>query len=232
MGVSKSDIELICENYVRENEIPDLHDQYYPNIPFEDEYISLTNKYINVILEFGIDKTVHDFLQDMQFSLESGLYHGLIRLYYALLQGKDELLVAQALSYFYLMSKEYIVDGSYKTSIDSFTDLVEYRKNLDYTFKSFVSLEKFEELLEIPGISSRLFRLEDISNKENQLVDLFVKQFLQTRDFYILHVITGFQALHALKCYFDDYEDVLNMFFTKAQVLMVLNDYKEIYTEI
>lgn len=229
MGVSQNDIKEIVETYADTHELIDLHSQFYPKTPDDEKYITLTNTYINVIRDHGIKKTVSSFLQDHANKLPSALFHGLIRLYYSVLYNEDELLIAQSLAYFLLYSKEYIIDTKEADDIKKIEELITYRVKADITFTGKSTSKKIDTILEDDFIKSNLFTVKNISQKEDELIDLFTTQFLRTHDFYILHVITGFQALHGLKDYFDDYDYVLNQFFVHAQLILLLNDYKELY---
>lgn len=230
MNVFNLDIQTISEAYVESKGISDLHNSLSIKSEFEQKYISSTNTYINMINKNGVELIVGVFLSEFKYSLASGLFHGLIRLYYSLLT-EDELQIAQALAFFHLMINDIKLQGEYSESITPFDKLLKYRMNEKIAFRNSSSMEKFDSLLDNLFIKENIFKLKDISSKEAELVELFTGEYLKTRDFYILHIITGFQALHSLKSYFINYDDVLNNFFLQAQIFMLLNDRSIEYVE-
>lgn len=227
LGASDSVIEATAAQYVKEQPTPDLANKFYVQNDFEEQYINKTNMYNIQINEIGRDATIKEFFTFAQFSLASGLFHGLIRLYYAIIEDND-LLIAQALAYFELISSENLFQGTLKEDTSAFTELESFRKATPFTFKSNASMDKFKELGDVKQVRELLFTLRDISNKEDQILDLFLSQYIKTNDFYILHVVTGFHALASLKGYFASYEVVLEQFFLGTQVFMLFNDYQKL----
>lgn len=230
LGVANSSIKTIAEEYVTDKSISDLHSQLtaLPITPFEKKYISLTNTFLNVINDSGLEVTLTNFFKQNQFSLASGLFHGLIRLYYAILSEND-LQIAQALSYFFIISSEEILTGHVENNTNTFKELIKKRTDMSIKFESQGSMDKFQTLLEIPFIKEGIFTLPVSESKEEEILSLFVSEYLSTRDFYTLHVITGFHALHSLKDYFEDYNSVLDNFFLQAQVFMLINNHKDLF---
>lgn len=230
LGVHVRDIEHIAENYVSKKQIPDLHDDQYIRTPDDEEYIHLVNSYIIAINKNGIDSVVESFLDCHKYLLSSALFHGLIRLYYAL-KTEDTLQIAQALAYFNMSAFDCQIKTYKYGTLKEFETLKEYRKNLDMKFKSNTTMKRCKQLLEDDYLHDHLFKVEAIEDQELNLLKLFTELYLETRDFYILHVITGFHALFNLKDYFKDYNDVLNNFFLQAQVFLLLNSYKKTFNK-
>jgi len=61
------------------------------------------------------------------------------------------------------------------------------------------------------------------------MLSFLLKQYLKTKDFYILHTITGFHALISIKKYLDDYESVLDNYFAHALLLSLFNTKENTY---
>lgn len=218
-------IEESATRYLREKPIADLSDKYHTLSPFDEQYINKTNMYHIQLNEIGRAAVLTEFFTVAKFSLASALYHGMIRLQYALLSDSD-LQIAQALAYFELVSTEYEFSGPAFGNADAFKTLETFRKTNSLTLKSTSTMEKLEELATTNGVRNSLFTLFNISSKEEIVLDLFLTQYIKTNDFYTLHVITGFHALISLKQYIKEYDDALEQFFYTAQLFMLINDYK------
>jgi hypothetical protein len=228
MNVAENDIDNFISNYLNEKDIPYLHQKQYPISDFDESYINKTNLYLDELTVKKRDTVLKEFFKIAKYSLSSGLFHGLIRLYYAVLEDNDTL-IAQALAYFELLSNKIILKGTYKSDTLHFETLLNIKKTSTFTFKTYGSMSKLNELIEKKEIISSIFSLNNITSKEDQLLDLFLTQYLKTRDFYILHVITGFHALIELKQFIDDYQEVLEQYFYVAQLFMLMNEYEETY---
>jgi hypothetical protein len=231
MGVEDSIIDNVADNYVKKNDIPFLLDKQYPISEFEETYISKTNLYLDQLAKDGKESTIKEFFTIANYSLSSGLFHGLIRLYYSVLEN-DNMLIAQALAYFELISSKIILDGSVKNDTDSFTEMIDIISKTKFTFKTPGSMSKLNELIELPELKDKLFTIRNIDRNEEILLDLFLRQYLKSENFYILHVITGFHALIELKQYFADYQETLEQFFYVAQLFMLMHDYSKTINDV
>ncbi len=225
LGIEDDDIEFISEEYVGRKHIPDLTDKYYVKSKDEIEYVTLTNLYITKINKLGKEEVVRWYLNKAKFALVSGLFHGLIRLSYALMTDSD-LLVAQAMAYFDIIYFE--CDLNYDIKLNESKELkklIEYRKSSITSFEKGSTMKKLEELINHDYIRNNLFSIRE--NEQERMLTLFVNQYLKTKDFYMLHVITGFHALITLKDYFKDFEEVLDNFFVHGILFNLLHDYKK-----
>jgi hypothetical protein len=230
LDVNEEDIELIATEYYESKNLLDLSDTLIENDPYNTEYIRLTNYFLSEINQSTMDDTIHTFLNENEFSLHSGLYHGLIRLAYAYLESND-LLVAQALAYFTLIKSSLILKGTPSKDINtSFEELVEIRRE-NVTFEKQYTMEKLEELISNKSIIDNLFFPKDFLNNKHKALELFVDFYNKTQDFYILHVITGYHALHILSQHFDHQEKVFDNFFMQSVLFMLFNEHKE-YTTV
>lgn len=225
LGIDEGDIEFISEEYVGSKHIPDLTDKYYPKSKQEEEYITLTNLYITKINKLGKDEVVKWYLNKAKFALVSGLFHGLIRLSYALMTDSD-LLVAQAMAYFDVIYFEcdlpYSIKEDERKELDK---LVKHRVKTITNFESKSTMKRLEELINNDYIKDNLYSIR--GNAEERMLELFLNQYLKTKDFYMLHIITGFHALISLKEYFTNFEEVLDNFFVHGLLFTLIHDYKQ-----
>lgn len=233
LDVEEQEIERISENYVNQKNIVDLSNSGIENDAFNDEYIRLTNFYMNEISHKSVESILQKTLNELQFSLHSGLFHGMIRVAYGYLEGED-LLVAQGLAYFSLIADELCLEGEVVEDLNSsFEQLLDFRKGLK--LKDNGTMNKMSALLGNTDIVNSLFIPVDILNHKEKALELFVDYYNKTKDFYILHVITGFHALHVLSQFFNEEEQVYNNFFRQALVVLLMNphdQYKDVTIEL
>jgi len=231
LGVEDSKIEVISEEYVEHKNIVDLSNSGIDNDSFSDEYIRLTNFFLSEIKYKSVETVLTTMLNNNKYALNSGLFHGLIRIAYGYMEN-DDLLIAQALAYFELIKQDLKLEGIPVEDIyQSFEKLVGVRKELDVNDKSFG--EKMEAVQKNKTIQENLFYPIDLVKHKEVAVEFFVKYFNKTEDFFILHVITGYHALHILSQFFDNEEEVFQNFFMQSQIVMLGNghDNHEEYTE-
>lgn len=226
LKVDATEIELLSEQYLKERAIFDLTDHQYLKTEYDNEYIRLTNYYLGQINKHGKEDVIRPFLNDHTLSLSSALFHCLIRLYYAN-KANIPIQIAQALAYYSLEEKDYIILGKNQDDIiHNFSKLEDYRKLHEIKFKGSRSMGKFETLLQDDFIKDNIVFPKVISEYESDILQLLCTQYLKTHDFYILHLITGFHALYELKHYYKDYNEAFKQFFLQAQVFLLVNDYK------
>ncbi len=219
-------IKEISKTYVDTRGIFDLNGDLVKS-NYDEEYIKISNFYLTEINKSSIEVVVKTFLNKHRFGLHSALFHGLIRLAYAYME-YDELLVAQALSYFELSYKDGKLVGegiTYSKMNERFDRLVEYRKK-GIHFQSRSTMSKYQEVLGEDFIRTNLFYPVDILRHKDAMLRLFLDQYIKTNDFYMLHVLTGFHALHILSQFFIEEVQVYRNFFMQSTVFLLLNDYE------
>lgn len=222
LDVEENRIEMISKEYVENKNIVDLSNTLIENDPFSDEYIRLTNYYLQEFKHHGIEQTMHLVLNGNRYSLHSGLFHGMIRIAYAYLEN-DELLIAQGLAYFDMIKQELKLQGNISTDIfKDFKKLVAIRK-AEVRITKDGTTNKLNTLLECEAVTSHLFYSEDAVKYKDQALQLFVEYFNKTKDFYILHAITGYHALHILSQFFDNEEEVFQNFFMQGLLIMLIH---------
>ena len=229
LDVEEQDIELIAEEYVGSKNLLDLSHSGIENDIYNDEYIRLTNFFLNEMKRIGISDTVSEVLNANSYALHSALFHGIIRLAYALLE-YDELLIAQSLAYFELSKEDMKMEGTRKEDItEAFRELTEIRKN-EIELSTYSSMSRFSEVMDNANIVDNMFYPYDILHNKDKVLKLFVDYYNKTHNFYILHVITGYHALHILSQYFENEEEAYNNYFMQAVVFMLLSDHQEYFT--
>lgn len=163
----------------------------------------------NELKNKGVDKTLKEYLPILIKSPWSCAFHCLIRLSYAV---TSELVpeIAMALSYWTCEYKPMNLSRKTSTNI-SIEELASLSKNFNtYNFKPGnistrmnevdIFLNKNNLTLPIPDIS-----LEDIGSTA---LDLYSK----TKNFTLLHGVTGTHALRTLLPYIEDKQEILNIF--------------------
>jgi hypothetical protein len=226
LDVDEETVDLIAEQYTKEKGIFDLSDNTLPKNDFTDKYISLSNHYLDLINKSNPERVIQVFMYDHSNSISSGLFHGIIRLSYAYISN-DYLQIAQALSYFDLISGERTLIGEQVQVSElknRFKSLVEYRK-MGMKFANPETYLKFNALYDEDFIRNNLFYPENILKNKSKILDFFIDEYNKTEDFYILHVITGFHALHILEQFIHNLEQTYNNFFMESLIFMLINDH-------
>lgn len=163
------------------------------------------------------DIDIKEYLSDKLHTIPSALFHSVIRLYFSLGDREEEI---SALAYYEMSRKEYEVKFKRMTNDMSthMKSLIEMRQDLNISFVDYSTMEKYRTLLTSPlGECFRTVEKPDIK----EMMNVFLDAFSRTKDFYILHVITGFQALLGLSEYLD-IEEALVEYYNHAQVFIVL----------
>ena len=173
-------------------------------------YIELREKMSNV--------DVKEYLSDKLSTIPSALFHHFIRLYFSI---GDKELEKSALAYFELAKHDFKVEFDETSNITEHIEkLIKRRIVSPVNFLSGSSMDKYrairnsslKEYLKVPNY---------VDIKE--MTNLFLDMFSRTKDFYILHVITGFQAILGLKDYLDVNEAVKE-YYKHAQIFIILGD--------
>ena len=211
------------EAYIEERGIYDMTKPYAPRSEFDQAYINRTSFYLSELNHVGKDIVVGTFLAEKRASIFSALFHGLIRLYYALIE-KDDMQIAQALAYFELSSESIKIETKATLDYPSFNQefemLLSQFHELNYEFKATSTMEKAKEILQLPLINQRLNTVRNITKE--QVLQFITNHYIISPDFFTLHLITGFHALVELEEFIYDFEDVLKEFLKLAQVIMML----------
>lgn len=231
LDVSEEDVATIVEQYVDERGIFVIGDKNTPYSKFDEDYVIKTNHYLDLINKTNIDEQVKEFLSTRQKAIGSGLFHGLLRLSYAYMTYLP-LQVAQALAYFDLIAGDLFVIGE-EVEVDDigkrFTSLAEYRSKAVSFSKSSTTF-KVNKLLKEDFIRGNLFYPKDIYRHKGKVLDFLATEYLKSNDFYMLHAITGFQALQVLEQFFDKKDEVYQQFFMNAILYMLIYNHKRYKT--
>lgn len=223
MGIETEVITRKLDAYKDVKGLYDLTDNNTPMDDFNQNYINRTGFYLGELNRKGEDIVIGEFINLSKFNISSALFHGLIRLAYAK-QAHHPLMIAQALAYFEVTSDKIDFDARFESEeefIKIHNKVVEDLKKSDFKFESNSTMEKFQELLTHDEVSSCLVYLK--KPKKEFILDFILSYYQATKDFYILHLITGFEALLELEEYLFDFEAVLNHFFAIAQVFVLFN---------
>lgn len=206
--------------YLSEKGIKDLCGKEVQLNNLEERYLQLFTTYESSLEERGEEEVVGDFLEDKMQMMSSGLFHGMIRLAFAI-KGKDSEELACSLAYFDLIAQPMIFSSEAPLAVDlkeSWNHLMASRLRIDLKFTHNATMKKAEHILNTPELASMFTRIEVGEDTERRMCQIFANCYLKTRDFYVLHVNTGFHSLVTLKPYIQDYENWLNTYWQMAQV--------------
>lgn len=220
IGFDSDRIEELSQQYVERLGLIDLESPDIQLTELEKVYMSKLPEFRQSIAKIGIDITVRNFLADKKDCISSALFHGMIRLAFAVDSGDQEE-TARALAYFdtvaqpMLFSDDLVVATEPK---ESWNNLMAKRMELELDFEGMMTMQRAELILQTPELLGRITQIQVGEETEKKMCFIFANWYMKTRDFYVLHVNTGFQALVALKAYIDDYDDWLKAYWQMAQV--------------
>ena len=232
-NVSDALIEQILDQYRDEHAIFDLTLPNTPRDEFDDAYVISTGHYLSEINRDGIELAVSNFLEAHVLSIPSGLFHGVIRLMFAVLTD-EAMQIAQAMAYFDLVSSSYELTGQLTSSLDLKSKLETNRLLLhesNFKFSTDYTDTKFNELKELPIVKDNLLMFENGALTKEEILDIILNRYLETDNFYILHLITGFEAIDALKNFNYNFVYTLKQFFLVSQVFMLFTTRKDKFTK-
>lgn len=216
LDVPEQDAEAWLDAYKKSRDLYELTDPTYPKSDLEQAYVNQTGFYLGEINKYGLDVVVGTFLNNHANDLDSALFHGLIRLAYGVLSN-EELLVAQALAY-YEVSSEPSEDTAPPIPFDSVKDRLHamIARVDELASAELGHRERLELLREDPTYRTQRFRIEQIGRHRADLLHLLVRRYQETRDFFVLHTITAYHALHVLEEFYVDFDEVLDRFVVQA----------------
>lgn len=195
MGAKEEDIKDYSENYVERWKIKPAPVTSQKILTIEDAlgqeeaYCSYVMYFKNKVRTEGLEKTLKDALNLLSKGMASGLFHGLIRIAYALeADSVDE--ICRGLALYAVIYHETVFAEKTIEAEDLSAALFSYHQNGDEHFYMSGSVEE----------------------KEKALAETLSQLYLSTGNFIVLHTITGFHALMVLKNYYDDFDDVLNRY--------------------
>ncbi len=228
-GVDSEKIIQKLDSYKEDRGIFDLTDKASPVDEFDQEYINRTGFYLSELNHKGEDIVLGMFLNENRHSISAALFHGVIRLYYAK-ESKNPLQVAQALAYFELSLQDISIDVFELRNdefYNHFEELREHVLNLDHKFEVNNTSGKMKEIMNLPIVKSGIAVMKNINKKE--ILDFVLTRYLETKDFYVLHLITGFHAIIELEEYLPNFDEMLKHYLAVAQIIMLLNPVKNEY---
>lgn len=229
-NVDKNDITSLLDKYYKDKGIYNLANTTLPITEFEERYIHLTSYYLHEFRIENVTEVVTTFLSKHKDCLPSSLFHGMIRLYYSL-ETDFELQIAQALAHFDLVASDYKIDGKVvdKRQIPYYIDKAreDYIK-LGITLKGESTSEKYLELASNESVRKLIVTTNVEIEDKDFILDLLLTRYLETNNFYILHLITGFHALLRLEKYNYNFHYMMKQFLMSIQIFLLLNPNEKI----
>lgn len=153
---------------------------------YYEAYVSYFKHNLSVSTQ---EQVVSDTLNYLLLGISSALYHGLIRIHYAvLLKDDDEL--ARALA-----------------SLACSYEPIEFNGEIILPEQLYDEISRY--ILERQG----LFYLEgNINHKIEAILEGLLQLYIKTGSFIVLHTLTGFEALLSLRAYFDNFTHVVDVY--------------------
>ncbi|MCK8061201.1 MULTISPECIES: hypothetical protein [unclassified Fusibacter] len=220
-------VDLIAkrsEAYLKATGVVDLDSVYTKPNDLEQHYLNRVNHYRMTIAEKGFEHAVRWFIKDRRHEMASALFHGLIRLAYAVESGSVENL-ARAMAYFEAVSTEIHLLAkpvALSSAKEAWIRLMQKRLLTKLTFEDGATMSKVKVIMHNAHLMSDLTKLERDQNMEAVILSIITEWYLMTEDFYVLHVNTGFQALVTLRAYIEDIEEWFIEFHVLAQVFSLI----------
>lgn len=220
IGFETDKVHQLEQDYINRLDLKDMT-KAQDLTALEASYMALLPDYQQQLLEKGRDRTVRDFLEGRSKSMASGLFHGMIRLSFALKGGDDEEL-ARALSYFHAISETLDLPTDSPIADvpkEGWKTLMAKRMTLELDFAGMPTMAKAANVLSQESLRDLITAIEVGPDTEKQLAFVFANWYMITRDFFVLHVITGYEAMLSLKPYIDNFHEWLATYWKMAQVM-------------
>lgn len=170
-------------------------------------------KYFKNQLETNsIEAVVKETLSRLKEGLSSMLFHGIIRLSYAVEHG-DLNEISRSLAFFACGYERIEFKGRPIP----------------------ITILKAEFTRFISERDGYFYLRGDIEEKERAIVDSLSELYMNTGSFIVLHTITGFQALVSLRNYFEDFNHILDLFTVCVERVLLRisqSDYKLIKVDV
>lgn len=226
LGFNEETIQNKSSAYIVSKDLKDLTDSQVDLTDFEEAYLRQVDVYRSLLAEGPIDQVIRDFMVDKKEMMASGLFHGLIRLGFAVKEGDLEEL-AKALSYFHVVAETLTIEaggGPAAVAKDAWNGLMALRKSMTINFTHGSTMLKADQILGIKDLMDQVTDIEVVEDTEKRMGFIFANWYLKTRDFYVLHVITGYQALLEMKPYLSDFDEWLQSYWRMAQIFSLFTE--------
>lgn len=214
LGCSDEALIALTEKYIQSNNLETVTDfspstsSFQAALGHKEAYGSYVTYFKNEMASKSSKRVVSESLNKLKEGIGAGLFHALIRLSFAVgADNKEEII--RSLAYLASAYQELGVKGR--------------------AIKNEVAKNEFTRFIrEQDGYFILTGSIED---KEATLLDALCGMYISTGSFFVLHTITGFEALNTLKAYFDDYKEAIDIF--TLSVLLWLervseSDYKKL----
>lgn len=226
IGFTEAAIEGLTKAYVERTEVKDLAQEGVRLTDFEVAYLSKVALYKDLLAEEDYGVVLRKFMEDKKDKMASGLFHGLIRLAFAVKAGDLEAM-ARALAYFDVVAAPMTIQGLggvADPAKESWNKLMAQRKLMTLDFDHKATMERAAQVLGIEDLMVYVTDIDVVEDTEKRMGFIFANWYLKTRDFYVLHVITGYQALLEMKPYLTDFDDWLRTYWQMAQVFSLFTE--------
>lgn len=224
LGVADETINLRTETYVARTELKDLSKHGVEMLPLEEAYLSEVEFYKEQLANKSIEVVIKDFLKDKSDTMASALFHGMIRLAFAI-EKNDLEEIARALSYFHVVAKpmDFDMDRPYTDNpTQAWNNLMASRMATDVSFDYSTIMLNTLQVVDDSGLKEKISQLVVNEDTEKRIGYIIARWYMKTRDFYVLHLMTGYYALLQLKPFINDFDEWLNKYWQMAQVISLI----------
>jgi hypothetical protein len=193
---------------LKEMKSPEPINDLLTHLGEREYYESYVDYFLSEINKKSISRVVSETLNTLILGLSSSLFHGLIRINYAMTKQEDNE-VARALA-----------------------SLACAYQAVEFTGEIIVPDQLYPEINRYISEREGLFYMEgNINVKIEAILRGLLELYIKTGSFIVLHTITGFEALLSLRVYYDDFTHVVDVFMVSALrclLRITAEDYKEI----
>lgn len=216
LGASEDQIKAFEVSYLKETDLQVVHtklevDHLQAHLGVREAYEAYVDFFMKEIDDKPISLVVSETLNALVFGLSSALFHGLIRINYAVVKN-DHHEVARALASLACSFEPITFDGEIIVPDQLNEEITRYIKERKGMF----------------------YLRGNINEKIEATLQGLLALYLKTGSFIVLHTITGFEALLGLRVYFDDFTHVLDIFIVsvlRALLRIRSEDYRQIHLE-
>jgi len=223
MGVTNQGIREYSEAYIRRWHVLDPHE--HPTIEIKkitdelgnfEAYMSYAVYFLDRISREDPYKVVKEVLNTLYKGLASALFHGIIRLAYAV-EADNHIELAHALAFFASVYKE--------------TRFAEREIPINDLHKELLCSIPDSEVGKKDHPVNHFYIEGDVKEKEQALAEALAELYTITGSFAVLHTVTGIQALLLLKPLFNNYGEVFDRYTVcvqRALLRVSKEDFKKI----
>lgn len=224
-------IEEYCNKYIEKNCIEEIGEiKYEINDDNFSKYLGVVDSYSSYVEYFSSVYNDNDQMFFIEMYLNKlikgyigGLFHGLIRLSYAI-KNKNKSEIINSLAYLASHYKEtvnsdYLDNLPPKEGFKTFSDLSKNQYYKNYNHEKIGIIDKITDVIEDENTFYNVYSLDETTLKLDYFYQLTLNLYTMTGDLYMLHAFTVTHAIRILSMYISDLSGFLQLHFVNLQLL-------------